>query len=364
MTTTPAAASSPAPFNRKIALAVSKAMTPRGPKATVEQAQDVVRQLKVLATVSAAEVHAITGLDAAAHLTSEVRVIDRPAWIQAATESFEHLGGDAFRSALAKSNPTTVAIGSAASGVQMGAILSLLSTKILGQFDPFAPSAAGQGTLLLVAPNIAAVREDLNVDQHDFSLWVCLHEQTHRVQFAAAPWLRPHLESRISELMTTVTAQAEDLSQDLANLVKTLELAKKNRADGVHPSELFLTPEARAVLSEITAVMSLLEGHANLVMDSVDSTLIPSVKTIRRRFNERPKNRTSIEKAILRWLGMDKKAAQYRDGQAFCTRVVESRGMPALNRAFERAEHLPTEAEIHAPDAWMARVLDSHHDSA
>ncbi len=353
-----------APFNRKIALAVSKAMTPRGPKATHEEALEVVRQLRVLAAVSAGEVHAITGLEAAAHLTSEVRVVDRPGWIQAATESFEHLGGEAFSKALEKASPTTVAVGGAASGVQMGAVLSLLSTKILGQFDPFTPSADGQGTLLLVAPTIAAVREELNVDAHDFSLWVCLHEQTHRVQFAAAPWLRGHLEGKVRELLSTITAQAEDLSQELANLAKTLELVKKNRADGVHPSELFLTPEARAITSEITGVMSLLEGHANLVMDSVDASLIPSVKTIRRRFTERAQNRSGVEKALLRWLGMDKKAAQYRDGQAFCTRVVELRGMAEFNRVFERAEHLPTEHEIHHPEEWIARVLDGAHGEA
>lgn len=340
-----------------VSAAVARVLTPKGPRVSEAEAREVVAQLRMLAAVSAGEVHKITGLEAARHLTSEVRVVDRPAWIAAAAESFTQLSGEAFQKALAKSSSTAATIGSAASGVQMGAVLSLLSTKILGQFDPFAPGHP-DGVLMLVAPTIEAVREELNVDAHDFSLWVCLHEQTHRVQFAAAPWLKGHLESRIRALTETLTSQAEDLSQELANLTRTLELVKRNKDAGVPVSELFMSPEARAQMSEITGIMSFLEGHANLVMDGVDASLIPSVKTIRRRFTERAQSRSRVEKAILRWMGMEKKAAQYRDGQIFCTRIVEARGMAALNRVFERPEHLPTEAEIHAPESWMARVLD------
>ena len=86
---------------------------------------------------------------------------------------------------------------------EVGAVLSFLSTKVLGQYEPYAALAGyGQpgGRLMLLAPNVVSVERELNVEPEDFRLWVCLHEQTHRVQFAAAPWLRDYFLAKITEL--------------------------------------------------------------------------------------------------------------------------------------------------------------------
>ena len=69
-------------------------------------------------------------------------------------------------------------------------MLGFLGTKVLGQFDPFFPRG---GRLLLVAPNIVHAEREIGADPTDFRLWVCLHEETHRVQFTANPWLGEHL---------------------------------------------------------------------------------------------------------------------------------------------------------------------------
>ncbi len=81
-------------------------------------------------------------------------------------------------------------VGSRVTGAEAGGLLALLSGKVLGQYD-IAPGA--EPRLLLVAPNIVAVERELGVVPADFRLWVCLHEETHRVQFTAVPWLRGHV---------------------------------------------------------------------------------------------------------------------------------------------------------------------------
>jgi coenzyme F420 biosynthesis associated uncharacterized protein len=113
----------------------------------------------------------------------------------------------------------------------------------------------------------------------------------------------------------------------------------------------------REVLSHLTAVMSLLEGHANFVMDGVDASVVPSVKTIRRRFERRSELQGSLDRFVRRLLGMDAKMRQYSDGQRFVTTVVGTVGLESFNRIWEAPEHLPTEAEIHAPERWIERVL-------
>ena len=118
------------------------------------------------------------------------------------------------------------------------------------------------------------------------------------------------------------------------------------------------TAKARKIASELTAIMSLLEGHANVVMDAVDAQIVPTVKTIRRRFNRRSSTQKFLTKLIYRLLGMNKKMAQYRDGQKFVQHIVDAVGMERFNVVWARPENLPTEREIHNPDAWIKRVLD------
>jgi coenzyme F420 biosynthesis associated uncharacterized protein len=270
-----------------------------------------------------------------------------------------------------------MSLGGAVTGAQLGAILAFLSSKVLGQYDPFVPSRNGEGgRLMLVAPNIISVERELNVDPSDFRLWVCLHEQTHRVQFAAAPWLKAHMISSISELTTGMMDKADTLSERLGSVAKGLALPKGDRGraraeaerwpdGGKHQGAGLLSvlqdPDDKARLSHLTAVMSLLEGHANVVMDGVDSRIVPTVKTIRRRFNARGKTRGPVEKLIRQLLGLDAKMRQYSDGSKFVRRVVDQTGMEGFNLVWEAEDHLPTEREIHAPDEWIDRMSLRRH---
>ncbi|NKX55096.1 zinc-dependent metalloprotease [Arthrobacter mobilis] len=378
MDTTASSANHSAPLPRlinwELAATTAARLTPAGPKLSGTQIRSAVENLRGLADVSVDHVHRITGLDAARDLRdSQVLVVDRAAWSKANARSFELMLQPALK-ALAEKRPdqlksAATALGSAVTGTQMGAILSFLSSKVLGQYDPFSallPGGPAGGRLLLVAPNIIALEQELNVEPADFRLWVCLHEQTHRVQFAAAPWLRAHMLEQISELSSSIAAKADSLGDRLQQALKVLASSAKAAASGQEPAagegaagsllELFRGPEEKAVFSHLTAVMSLLEGHANVVMDAVDASVVPTVKTIRQRFNARSKNRSALENWVRRLMGLDAKARQYTDGAKFVRAVVDRVGMEGFNRVWERAENLPTEQEIHQPELWISRM--------
>jgi coenzyme F420 biosynthesis associated uncharacterized protein len=260
-------------------------------------------------------------------------------------------------------SPPAANVSGAITGSQLGAILAFLSSKVLGQYDPFAAlaedsHAPAAGRLLLVAPNIIAVERELNVTPEDFRLWVCLHEQTHRVQFAAAPWLRHHMLSQIDNLSGHLLGNVDSLMERATAAARSL---KDRSATGTAPGrgvilDLLQDPEEKAAISHLTAVMSLLEGHANVVMDAVDASIVPSVKTIRQRFNDRGKDRGIVEKFIRNLLGLDAKMRQYTDGAKFVRAVVDVAGMEGFNRVWESAEHLPTEPEIHDARIWLDRM--------
>jgi coenzyme F420 biosynthesis associated uncharacterized protein len=211
------------------------------------------------------------------------------------------------------------------------------------------------GRLTLVAPNIVAAERSLSVDPADFRLWVCLHEVTHRTQFAAAPWLHEHVRGLLGEYLN-----ATDL--DPAAMLGRLRGAVGSIADTVRGGsqlsllEIVQTPEQRAVLDRVTGLMSLLEGHADVVMDGVGPAVVPSVESIRSRFEERRRSGSPLDRAVRRLLGMDMKLRQYAEGAVFVRSVLNAIGMEGLNRVWAGPSMLPDAAEIRDPDRWLTRT--------
>ena len=121
--------------------------------------------------------------------------------------------------------------------------------------------------------------------------------------------------------------------------------------------DVISSPQQREIMDRITGVMSLLEGHADVVMDGVGPSVIPSVGTIREAFDKRRKGSGSIDRIVRRLLGLEQKMAQYRDGAAFVRTVVDAVGMERFNTVWTGPETLPSKDEIHAPEQWLKRVL-------
>ncbi len=194
---------SPSSVDWDLARRRAGAVVPPGPRAERAELVALVTELREAARTAPAHVARVTGLREAAERAAAgpVYVIDRPRWAEANVQMFRHMLEDALPAA-------TSPAGARFAGEQMGLALAFLSTKVLGQFDPFTPPEVfgadqdGPGRLVLVAPNVLHVERELGVRPADFRLWICLHEQTHAVQFAAAPWLAGHLIERVQGLAT------------------------------------------------------------------------------------------------------------------------------------------------------------------
>lgn len=350
-----------------VALSTASRLVKPGPDISREGAAEAVADLRRCAVRAEAYVREVTGLTAPSG-TAPVLVVDRPRWIEANLDGFRQVLAplSAKTAERAKnSNPALISIGARITGVEVGALLSYLAPKVLGQFDPFYPGVDGSadgadgelppgGRLLLVAPNIVAVERELELAPGDFRLWVCLHEETHRVQFTAVPWLRGYLNTQIGEIVATADVDGAALAGMLREAVKRISEAARGDAE-LSIVDLVQTPGQREIVDRITAVMSLLEGHADVVMDGVGPDVIGSIVEIRRRFDVRRQGQ-GFDKIIRKLLGLDAKMRQYRDGAAFCKAVIAAGGMDGLNRVWTSPETLPTKAEIADPAIWLARM--------
>ncbi len=340
-----------------VATSTARRLVKPGPEISRAGADEAVASLRAAAVRAEAYVVEVTGLPVPS-ATAPVLVVDRPGWIQANVDGFRQVLGplDAKAAAKAETSPAMAAVGARVTGAEIGALLSYLAPKVLGQFDPFFPGTPGEpgGRLLLVAPNIVAIERELKVDPADFRLWVCLHEETHRVQFTAVPWLRDHLNAQIGTIVGSTELDSAAVLQMIGDGAKRVVRSLRT-GEEFSIVDLVQTRAQRETVDRITAVMSLLEGHADVVMDSVGPSVVPSVADIRRRFTVRREGQ-GFDKVVRRLLGLDAKMRQYRDGARFCRAVIARVGMTGLNEVWTGPETLPTRDEIADPALWLARV--------
>jgi coenzyme F420 biosynthesis associated uncharacterized protein len=337
-----------------LAAATAGALSKSGPAVSYDEATQVVSELRVLTDEAAGHVATYTGLTPKVDVPP-VRVVDRKDWAainisglkQIIVPLVTRLSGDKQPGAFAD------AIGSRVTGVQAGTILAYLSGRVLGQYEVF---SGDPGQLLLNAPNIVEVERKINADPRDFRLWVCLHEVTHRTQFTAVPWMRGYFLGEVQAFVDASQSGAEHILERLRRGVATMSDALRDPESRASVLDIVQTPGQKAVLDRLTALMTLLEGHAEFVMDGVGPEVIPTVDSIRARFNQRREGGNPLEKAIRRILGIDVKMRQYAEGRKFVHGVVERVGMAGFNQIFDSPLNLPRLDELGDPDAWVARV--------
>src|SRR4051794_28252705 len=335
------------------AAATAGALSKSGPAVSYEDAMAVVSDLRALTEEASGHVAAYTGLQAQGEVPP-VRVVDRKDWAAVNIEGLKQviiplvsrLSGDKAPGGLAD------AIGSRVTGVQAGTILAYLSGRILGQYEVF---SGNPGQLLLNAPNIVEVERKLGADSRDFRLWVCLHEVTHRTQFTAVPWMRGYFLGEV-QAFVDASQSGEHILERLRRGGATLSDALRDPESRSSVLDIVQTPGQKAVLDRLTALMTLLEGHAEFVMDGVGPEVIPSVESIRAKFNQRRESGNPLEKAIRRLLGIEVKMRQYAEGRKFVHGVVDRVGMTGFNKIFESPLTLPRLDELGDPDAWVTRV--------
>ena len=357
-----------------VAIATGTRWARPGPQVSLAEARRTVSELRDLAGAVQQPVYEVTGMSATGDGSlGRVAVVDRPGWIRANVDGFRVVLEPLVdqlrdRAPGARSGGVVTAVGSRVTGFQTGLILAYLSSRVLGQYELFLPPETSPvdgeqpGRLTLVAPNIVMVERELGVDPHDFRRWVCLHEETHRLQFTAVPWLRDYVQSQMTEFLLASELDPAAILQRIRSTADAMAGAVRG-SDGGSLIDAVATPRQREILDRLTSVMTLVEGHGDYVMDAVGPRVVPSVEHIRERFNARRGSSGRIEQTIRRILGIDLKMKQYAEGSRFVKAVVDEVGMADFNKVWTSPETLPTREEFAHPHQWVERVVSPASDS-
>lgn len=237
---------------------------------------------------------------------------------------------------------------------EAGALGGYLAQRVLGQYEVRLMDPSAPARLLFVGPNIVQAAERLEAPLDEVLAWIALHEVTHGVQFTGVPWLREHVAALLHDLLDSL-----DVKLDPSAMLR-LPTAEDVRAllEGVREQGLAgaMGPERKAMLDRVQAVMAVVEGHAEHVMDATGEGLVPGIERLRGAMDRRRRERPPLLRLLERLIGLEMKLRQYEIGKRFCDEVVAAEGIEGFNRVWTGPDALPTLAELEAPAGWLART--------
>jgi coenzyme F420 biosynthesis associated uncharacterized protein len=241
---------------------------------------------------------------------------------------------------------------------EVGLVVGYLAQRVLGQYelvllDEAEPERPPR--LLFVLPNLGQAMHAFGAEEREFMTWVALHEVTHAVQFAGVPWLHGHLAGLVRELLQTAELRMENPRRLRLPTGEELRHAFSALRRGDLISVVTSSTE-RETLDRVQAVMAVIEGHAEHVMDAVAPDLLPSLPRLRAALDRRRRSQSGLSRLVAKLLGLDLKLRQYEQGKRFCDAVAAERGTEALQHVFSSPEALPTLEELLDPPRWLART--------
>lgn len=282
-------------------------------------------------------------------------VVDRVEWVDLNLSTFRALFERIERLLLeAQEGPDTAGravsrwVNRTVGNQQLGFMLAFLGRKVLGQYDVSLLAAGpARGRLHFVEPNIVGTAAAMRIPRDEFRTFIALHEVTHAFEFEAHAWLRPYFVDLVGSTL-------EQLASESGGLVERIRDAISG-GEG-HWLERIMTPAQRETFNRTQALMSLLEGYSNHVMNAAGREILPNFDEIHDRFERRGERRGPVERAIMRLTGLDLKMEQYAAGERFADAVLASHGRDVLNRVWSGPDALPTLDEIREPQRWIDRV--------
>ena len=309
-------------------------------------------------------VEAETGLRSLAG-PARARVTDRPGWIRANLASFQRLLRPLTDRLGSRMTGPVAPVGRTLAGAEVGVLLGWMSTRVLGQYDMLVvenEKPEDQDIVYYVGPNILALEKRYAFPPREFRLWLALHEVTHRVQFTGVPWLRPYFLSLVESTLDSFDPDPKKLLVALKRVADQVRAGERPLDEGGLVT-LLATPEQQAVLQRIQGLMSVLEGHGDLVMSRAAAERIPSAPRFQSVLHQR-RQATGPVRLLQRLVGIEAKLRQYEEGEEFLAAVERAGGGVGVDLLWRGSEWLPDLAEIRDPDAWLARVVAAQAQAA
>jgi putative hydrolase len=343
---------------------------------TAEPNVDPVDRIKIdqLARVAELQVANATGLSpsiSGAGLT--ILPVNRTTWTQHTLEAYRPLF-EVLAESLSRGNlgaalgdtddpadfmaPFMKMIGPMMIGLTAGSMVGHQAQRSFGQYDLPIPRPPSD-QLLLIMPNLDEFGREWSLVPDDLRLWVCLHEVTHHAVFGVAH-VRDRFDTLLREFLAGFEADPGRLEDEMGSF-ENLELTGPEAFQHLLGNpEMVLgavqSPAQRELLPRLEALVCVIVGYVDHVMDVVGSGLVSSYGMLSEAVRRRRVESAAQDRFVAQLFGLEMTQATYDRGAAFIDGIVQRTGEAGLTRLWQSERELPTPAEVDAPGLWLARI--------
>lgn len=330
-------------------------------------------RIEQLARVAELHVAATTGLTVPAGRSGVVEPTTRAAWAARALEAhrplFDRLVESLGRTPPEPDEPDPAdPLGFMAPLLRMagpvllsmttGSMVGHLARRSFGQYDLPLPRPLEDGVQLVPA-NIDEFGEEWGLPPDDLRLWVCVHELAFHTVLAV-PHVRQRYQGLLEDYLSGFEPDPSGLEDRLGGLDPTALGDPGGLPDALSDPEVLLgairSPAQEALLPHLDAMVAVLVGYVDHVMDRIGTSVLGSYDQITEAARRRRVEAGDGDRLVERLLGLELSQRQVDRGRSFVAGVIERSGEEGLARLWASARQLPTPAEVDAPGLWLARI--------
>ena len=274
-------------------------------------------------------------------------MLDRRGWVDANLASMRRCSSRSWRGSATGSPSSPFApVGRHVAATEIGVLLGYLSKRVLGQYDLLVPDDPGGDAVYYVGPNILALEKRFAFRPRDFRLWIAIHEVTHRAQFTGVPWMREHFLSLVQQAFEARRPRSGVMLKAITQRARRRSARVATRSTTVGSCGLFASPEQRGVLGQVQALMSLLEGHGNVVMTELGQRHVAGEERMARRPAPARARPAASPRRCTSCSASSRRCGSTRSAERFIENGVAIAGFPTFDRVWRDPENLPTLAEL------------------
>lgn len=245
-------------------------------------------------------------------------------------------------------------MGSMLFGMQVGQALAALAGEVLGSSDVGIPLAASS-TPSLVPRNITDLGQGLEIPEEDLRIYLALRECAHQRLFAHTPWLQFRVRSAIEAYAQGIGVDQDKITEAMQGVdPSNPESLSEALGSGVFTQED--TPEQQQALAQLEALLALIEGWVDAVVEAAIAGRLSSAGQLREVIRRRRAAGGPAEKTFANLVGLELRPRRLRESAELWETLTRDRGIEGRDAMWAHPDLLPTADDLTDASGFAARA--------
>ncbi|MDF0528884.1 zinc-dependent metalloprotease [Tsukamurella sp. 8F] len=251
-------------------------------------------------------------------------------------------------------------IGSMSFGTQLGQGLGQLSKEVLTSTDiglPLGPT----DELALLPEAIEAFSKELEQSDQEILVFLAAREAAYHRLFSHVPWLRQRLLDTVEQYARGIQIDMsgiEELSRGLDPSVLSdpaaLERLMAEQSAALEPKA---TPEQKAALERLEALLALIEGWVETVVHRALADRLPSAGALRETMRRRRASGGPAEQTFGTLVGLELRPRKVREAATLWERLFEATSMEKRDAVWGHPDLMPDSSDLDDPSGFVDRQI-------